>query len=155
MTELVYTLSVFKGTGKDFAAARAVREAVFLREQGIDPAEEWDDIDRHAIHAVAFHTGDGPVGTGRMYEEEDGTARIGRMAVVAEHRGCGVGRMLMEALLEAAAAVTPKRIVLHAQTHAKDFYARFGFEPFGEAFDEAGIPHIAMRRFIPGCETKL
>jgi predicted GNAT family N-acyltransferase len=68
------------------------------------------------------------------------------MAVLREARGQGVGRQLLEALIERARARGMTRVVLNAQTHAAAFYARFGFTRTGEPFMEAGIPHVTMAR---------
>jgi predicted GNAT family N-acyltransferase len=81
-----------------------------------------------------------PLGTGRI--QIDG--QIGRMAVLREWRRRGVGSAIMEALLTLARKEGCSRVRLHAQTHAIGFYSRFGFEPHGEVFREAGIPHRLM-----------
>ena len=45
----------------------------------------------------------------------------------------------------------PRPVVeLHAQVHARRFYERAGFTPFGEVYLEAGIEHIGMRRELQG-----
>jgi predicted GNAT family N-acyltransferase len=36
--------------------------------------------------------------------------------------------------------------LLHSQTQAAGFYERLGYERFGDEFDEAGIPHVKMRK---------
>ena len=127
--------------------ARAVRSAVFIEEQGIAHDEEWDALDADAVHAVVFNRLGVPVGTGRLLREpQAGTARIGRMAVDRALRGGGAGRLLIEALQQAAAGRGDRRVVLSAQRSAEGFYRRLGYAPVGQPYDEVGIPHIGMQR---------
>lgn len=123
------------------AAARPVREEVFVREQGVPLDMEWDEFDADSRHVVAFDAADEAIGTGRLLDD----GHIGRMAVLPAWRGRGVGRALLERLLEAAAAAGQHELVLHAQIQAAGFYRRFGFVAVGEEFIEAGIPHVRMQ----------
>jgi predicted GNAT family N-acyltransferase len=125
-------------------AATSVREAVFVVEQGVPPEIELDEWDPQCDHALAFAPGGRVVGTGRLLPD----GHIGRMAVLREWRGHGVGGAILVALIERAAARGMKRLVLNAQTHAVPFYARHGFAAFGDEFMEADIPHVAMARAI-------
>lgn len=136
------------------AAARQVRTAVFLDEQRIDPALEWDDDDAAALHAVAWRDG-APVGTARLLRHGAATARIGRMAVLQAHRGQGLGRALLEALLRAAQARGDSTVLLHAQVAAQAFYARAGFTAHGPVFWEAGIEHVEMSRHLERADALL
>ena len=120
--------------------ARAVREAVFVIEQNVPIELEWDEWDGRCEHALALDEKGTPVGTARLLPD----GHLGRMAVLASCRGAGIGRALAQALLQRAVERGMPRIVLHAQIHAAGFYRKLGFSEFGEPFDEAGIPHIAM-----------
>ena len=128
----------------DFADLRAVREPVFVVEQQVPIEEEWDDLDPQCRHENARDAANRPIGTGRLTPER----KIGRMAVLAEWRGKGVGDALMEALMDEARALGWPEISLNSQTHAMPFYARHGFEAFGDEFMEAGIPHRKMRKAL-------
>ena len=128
--------------------ARAVRTAVFVEEQGIAREDEWDALDDTAVHAVVTNLLGMPVGTGRLLREGEGTARIGRMAVDRALRGGGVGREVVRALEQAARARGDTAVVLGAQRSAEPFYARLGYVPYGEQYEEVGIPHIGMRRVL-------
>jgi predicted GNAT family N-acyltransferase len=130
------------------AQAKAIRTAVFLEEQKIPAEMEWDDADAHCVHAVAFNRLGLPLATGRLLQEAPGVARIGRMASIQVARGCGVGRAVLEALMTAARVRGDREVMLHAQTSASSFYARAGFTPRGEFFEEAGIAHIEMARAL-------
>jgi YbgC/YbaW family acyl-CoA thioester hydrolase len=128
--------------------ARALREQVFVVEQKIPAALEWDAADADAIHAVAFNRFGLPLATGRLVLQEGAPARIGRMATSALMRSSGLGRQVLDALIDAAASRGVRELMLHAQTSAQNFYLRAGFAPHGVVFEEAGIPHIEMRRSL-------
>jgi predicted GNAT family N-acyltransferase len=133
--------------------ARSVRLAVFVAEQGIPEADEWDSEDATAIHAVLQGPDGLPLATGRLILSGDpeapqqtgpGHARIGRMAVLRTARGQGVGRKVLKALIEQARLRGFTRVGLHAQVEAMPFYALAGFQAEGPVFDEVGIPHQRM-----------
>ena len=126
--------------------ARAIRTEVFIEEQKIPVAMEWDDADAHCVHAVAFNRFGLPLATGRLLRHGPGVARVGRMASIQALRGSGLGRAVLDALMQAARARGDVEVRLHAQTSAQAFYARAGFSPSGPVFEEAGIPHIEMTR---------
>ena len=128
------------------ADAQAIRNAVFVDEQRVPAAMEWDAGDATCVHALARNRLGLPLATGRMLEHAPGVARIGRMAVSQSLRGSGVGRAVLEALLRAARERGDHEAVLHAQTSAAGFYTRAGFTPRGAEFHEAGIAHIEMTR---------
>ena len=131
--------------------ARAVREAVFVQEQGIAREDEWDEADHTAVHALVTNRLGMPVATGRLLAEGapgSGTARIGRMAVDRTLRSSGVGRQVVQALEQAARARGDTRVVLGAQRSAEGFYARLGYAPYGEPYEEVGIPHVGMARAL-------
>jgi predicted GNAT family N-acyltransferase len=124
--------------------AMRIRDAVFVAEQGVPPEIERDEWDRRSDHALAFDRAGGVVGTGRLLPD----GHIGRMAVLPEWRGRGIGGRILAALIARARERGMRRVVLNAQTHAAPFYARHGFVAFGDEFMEAGIPHVAMARDI-------
>ena len=126
--------------------ARGIRTDVFIEEQKIPVEMEWDDGDAQCVHALALNRFGLPLATGRLLPHANGVARIGRMAVVQAVRGSGVGRAVLDALMQAAKARGDVEVRLHAQTSAQAFYARAGFTPMGSVFEEAGIPHIEMTR---------
>jgi predicted GNAT family N-acyltransferase len=118
---------------------RAVRETVFVREQGVPVELEWDGLDPACAHALATAGGEA-IGTARLAPG----GHVGRMAVVKAWRGRGVGRALLELLLREARSSGLDRVDLNAQTYAQGFYARFGFRAEGPEFLDAGIPHVRM-----------
>jgi predicted GNAT family N-acyltransferase len=123
---------------------RAVRLAVFVVEQNIPEEHEWDEQDAVSVHALAEDRDGVPIGCGRLLPD----GHIGRLAVLSDWRGQGVGAGLLLHLVELARERGHARVLLNAQTHAVPFYARYGFEPSGEPFMEAGIPHQEMARLL-------
>lgn len=151
-----YTVRVAEDPA-DREACFAVRKEVFVVEQGVPQDIEYDAHDATAVHVLAVR-GDGvPLGTGRLLLGEAAAARtggersvgsLGRLAVVREARGLGIGVALVRALEDAARARGLTAVDLHAQTHALGFYERLGYTAYGPEFAEAGIPHRAMRRTV-------
>lgn len=125
--------------------AERLRMEVFVKEQGVPREIEIDAFDTMCRHVVAVNRLGHAVATGRLVSEGPGVARIGRMAVARELRGSRVGRQVLDTLIAAARARGDHEAVLHAQVQAQNFYARAGFVPEGEVYDEAGIEHITMR----------
>ena len=139
------TVEVRVGSWDELGAqARAIRTEVFIGEQSIPVEMEWDAADAGCPHALALNRMGLPLATGRLLQEAPGVARIGRMAAIQAVRGSGVGRAVLDALMQAARARGDHEVRLHAQVSAQGFYARAGFAPSGEVFDEAGIAHIEM-----------
>ena len=127
-----------------------IRLQVFVEEQGVPEDMEWDEFDQDAWHAIAKFN-DQVVGTGRLIlptNDRIQTAKIGRMAVLKNHRCQGIGQQILRALIQKGKEKGAQAFILHAQTHAIPFYAAEGFEPNGPIFDEAGIPHVEMRLVI-------
>jgi len=121
-------------------ALRAVRTAVFIREQQIPEELEWDQFDAVSVHALAVNNAGQPVGTARLLPN----GHIGRMAVLKEWRGQGLGSALLTTLLRVLIKRRQFEVQLHAQTSAIPFYKKFGFQVVGKEFMEAGIPHVKM-----------
>lgn len=126
--------------------AQAIRTAVFVDEQKIPADLEWDEADAACVHAVAYNRFGLALGTGRLLQHVPGVAKIGRMAVGQALRGSGVGRAVLDALMQQARERGDREVLLHAQASAAAFYARAGFAARGAPFEEAGIPHIEMVR---------
>ena len=119
-----------------------VRKEVFVKEQNVPEAEEYDEIDLKAYHIIAY-INKIPVATGRLFKEQD-TWFIGRICVLKEYRKNRIGKLIIKALSEKALNLRATELHLHAQTHAMDFYKKFGFKAYGNTFSEAGIKHILM-----------
>lgn len=145
------TVLPVKGEGQLFQAL-AIREIVFIEEQSVPESLERDDEDATAFHVLAMRGGHA-VGTGRLVELAQPPAgdagrwgRIGRMAVLQSARQHGVGTKLLAALEGEAARRQYDGIMLHAQLSAMEFYKRHAYEAHGSVFEEAGMPHLEMKK---------
>lgn len=128
----------------DFKDLRSIREPVFVVEQQVPLEEEWDALDPQCHHVIARDAEHRPIGTGRLTPEH----KIGRMAVLRDWRGRGVGEALLLALMDRARQLGWDTVSLNAQVGALGFYEKFGFQPYGARFEEAGIQHQAMRMAV-------
>lgn len=128
--------------------ACAIRKQVFIEEQGVPQDLELDEFDPICWHALAF---EGPqcIGTGRVVDMGMNQGQIGRMAVLANFRGKGVGRAILLKLIELAQTQKISSLILHSQVMAIPFYEKLGFTPQGPIYKEAGIDHRNMILLLP------
>ena len=150
MTDSLHIMPV--ADAEAWEAVRAIRQRVFVDEQACPPEEEWDahdwpeDHGRTCRHLLAL-ADRRPVGTARWRAVSwNGKewAKLERFAVLPHARGLGYGRALVQAAMADARAAGHARLMLSAQDHLRSFYAAWGFQPRGEVFMEAGIPHVKM-----------
>ena len=123
------------------AMLSSVRTAVFVAEQQVPVEVERDGRDAGCVHVLAESTDGTPIGAGRLMPD----GRIGRMAVLREWRGAGVGGAMLRALMAEAKRRGHRDTHLHSQAQAKAFYERHGYVVDGDEYLEAGIPHVLMR----------
>ncbi|MGY2004677.1 GNAT family N-acetyltransferase [Blastococcus sp. SYSU DS1024] len=135
-------------TTADWPEVAALRTRVFVEEQGVAPEIEQDDADAVAVHVLSRDVSGRVVATGRLLLD-GATARIGRMAAAAEVRGRGHGAAVLAELHREAVVRGAREVELHAQLPARRFYEREGYTAVGEVYEEAGIPHVTMRRALP------
>ncbi|MDO9150600.1 MAG: GNAT family N-acetyltransferase [Methylotenera sp.] len=119
-----------------------VREAVFIAEQNVPLALEWDGLDETAQHLLALSATGEAIGCARLL----GDGSVGRMAVMQPWRGLGVGTALLKSAIAYYQQLGIRVITLSAQVHAIAFYERFGFKVCSEAYVDAGILHRDMQR---------
>ncbi len=128
---------------RDLATCLALRRRVFIEEQGVSEADEVDGLDPVALHLLAMQDAT-PVGTARILLD-GAVGKIGRVCVLEEARGLGLGAALIRAAVaELRAMPGVAKAKLGAQVHALGFYERLGFEPVGPVYMDAGIPHRDM-----------
>lgn len=128
--------------------ASALRQCVFVEEQGIDAALVWDSLDADAVHATINNRMGQSVASGRLLQHAPGVGQIGRMAVSRALRGSHLGGNVLQALMQAARARGDTEVLLHAQCSAQGFYNRHGFVERGAVYEEAGIRHITMAKSL-------
>ena len=129
-----------QGRWKQFQQdAKLIRTQVFICEQGITEANEWDDQDLISQHFVIYDQ-DQPIATARLLENNS----VGRVAVLKAYRGQGLGQMIMLEIISYAQKQRRSVLTLSSQVHAISFYEKLGFTVQGNSYDECGIPHIEM-----------
>ena len=119
-----------------------IREKVFIEEQKVTPQLEWDGMDEKAIHFLVFND-KAAIGCARAIVIKD-HMQLGRMAVLKEYRGQGIGSALLEKAMTIAKLNQLSAIYISAQCHAIDFYKKFGFEVKSDIYLDAEIPHRDM-----------
>lgn len=119
----------------------AVRRAVFIEEQSVPEELELDEHDSQCLHVIAILSDNNAIGTGRLMLD----GRIGRMAVLKDYRGIGVGLAILKSLVQIAQDKHLPNIHLHSQCSAIGFYEKLGFIAEGEIFMDAGIEHRNMK----------
>ncbi|HHB80715.1 MAG TPA: GNAT family N-acetyltransferase [Aliiroseovarius sp.] len=137
-------MSVTIAETTDLPTCLALRQLVFVAEQGVPIEEEADAYDPIATHFLALD-GAAPVGTARVVYLQD-VAKIGRVCVLPSQRGTGLGAALIRAALAHAKARGTPLARLGAQVQAIGFYENLGFKVVSGEYDDAGIPHVDMER---------
>ena len=121
----------------------AIRYEVFVDEQNVPEELEIDGLDGEAKHVLTFVDAV-PIGTGRILSD----GHIGRVAVLKNYRGLGIGKSIMKELVKCAQDLSLEKVWLSSQWHAHSFYLDLGFVCVGEIYKEAGINHIKMFRTL-------
>ena len=119
--------------------AKLIREQVFIQEQGIAPEDEWDDLDATVLHFIVYDR-EQPIATARLLPQHS----VGRVAVLMPYRKQGIGKILMEHIIEYARQQNLPYLKLSAQTYVTAFYEALGFVGQGEEYLDCAIPHIDM-----------
>ncbi len=146
MTYIPNTITVTQ-TPAEREACYDIRKAVFVQEQAVPLELEIDKYDDVATHFLLRDAEGTPLATARLLDKH-GLAKIGRVAVMQEARGRGLGLRLMQFVVDEAQKRGFTEAVLDSQAYAIPFYERLGFTAEGEEFDDAGIPHFLMRRTL-------
>ncbi|WP_042203627.1 GNAT family N-acetyltransferase [Paenibacillus camerounensis] len=132
---------------EDLAAAFSIRKQVFVEEQGVplaDEFDEFDSLDSGCVHILAVFEGQ-RVGTGRI-RAADGKGKLERICILPPYRAFGIGKQIIAGLEELAAAKGLLQVKLHGQTQAKGFYEKLGYQASSAEFMEDGIPHFLMTK---------
>ena len=134
-------------TQEELEQAFEIRREVFVQEQEVAPAEEFDEFEDTSTHFLVTE-GNVPCGTARWRFTDNGI-KLERFAVLGSFRGRGVGSKLVEAVLKdlkSQEEAKNKAIYMHAQLTAVSLYRKFGFKIIGDNFLECGIEHAMMQK---------
>ncbi|MBS1156373.1 MAG: hypothetical protein H6R07_2297 [Proteobacteria bacterium] len=129
---------------KGRAALSSIRQTVFVEEQGVPAEIELDSADAGATHFLIWDWQGRPAACARLLAE----GKVGRMAVLPQWRGQGLGERLLQAVMQEAKMRGWFELRAAAQASVTGFYAKAGFEPVGDPFEAAGIAHQMMRVFL-------
>lgn len=125
-----------------------IRTAVFMQEQQVSAADEWDGLDEQAVHFLVLSANNEAIGCARLLQEtigENNLYHIGRVAILESFRNQGIGHQLMQFIIAYCKKTAPEnKLYLHAQTQRRHFYETLGFIAEDTEFMDAGIPHISM-----------
>ncbi|MBF2006162.1 MAG: GNAT family N-acetyltransferase [Chlorogloeopsis fritschii C42_A2020_084] len=144
MSDLIIKLADYQ---EDFPKIEEIRRIVFQEGQGVDPDLDFDGDDEISEQLIAYLDNE-PVGTARIRYLDDKTAKIERLAVLPIARGQGIGKKIMEKALLVIASKNIPEVVLHAQEYVKGLHQQLGFQEEGEVFEEAGIRHVKMKKYL-------
>ena len=150
-----FTLSEIEPGSAAYTEARRVRYDALYREWGLPRTLVEDNDGRTYRHLAAFDGGR-VVGYGRLHLE-DGACQIYQVAVARERRGEGIGKLLVDALVEWARDAQRDEVYLDSRSHVVSFYEHLGFEVCGEEFasPRTGTPHVRMRRRLDGDDDRV
>ncbi len=133
---------------------KEIRETVFIQEQNVPVELEWDGLDEKACHVLAEvllinkkQDKKLAIGTARIIINNK-QAHIGRMAVLSEWRGQGIGSKILKCCIDECKKKHVDKVVLNAQVYVTEFYQKMGFEMTSDEFLDAGIPHKQMTLFL-------
>ncbi len=124
-----------------FKQAFAIRQAVFVAEQGVPAELEYDEHEAEATHYLLYMD-ETPIGAARWRKTSQGI-KLERFAILPEYRNKGIGKTLVNKVLEDIVPLGLP-VYLHSQLRACSLYQRHGFVISGEVFTEAGIAHYKM-----------
>lgn len=122
-----------------------IRYKVFTLEQGFAKEDDLDDLDSKSIHIIVFSY-DKPIGTARMFKEDEGIYHIGRLAILKEYRNQGIGSFILKIFEKKAKDLGANKIHLGSQIDKASFYEKNGYKKYGDIFNDAGYPHIMMEK---------
>lgn len=132
-------------TAEDREAYYSLRYRIFCEEKAVPVELERDADDQIALHVLVRDQGE-PVAVARMVPRKEFGAKIGRLAVLEEHRRRGIGTILIRKLENQARRQGQRQVVLDAPLDVLEYYHKLGYRAFGEVFRDAGVLHRSMRK---------
>lgn len=126
-------------------AAQALRQAVFMEEQGF--SYEFDQQDNASLHLVLYDGGEA-VACCRMFPDGPDSWHIGRVAVKKDHRGRHLGEAVMREAEAALALKGARKVALSSQVQASGFYEKLGYVRTGDEYLDEHCPHVDMEKLL-------
>jgi predicted GNAT family N-acyltransferase len=148
MTIAMGHLKIIEYGSEAYCQAALLRYRLFYEEHGVPFEAIGDPLESHDLHvAVMDEGGDRVMAYGRLGQRGD-EWQIYQMVVEPEYQGLGLGRRILQALVDGAIERGASCLVLNARVTKVGFYERFGFEVVGNVFVSAvtGVAHVQMRR---------
>ena len=137
-------------TADELALAQQIRRQVFVEEQGIPAELEYDVADGTATHVLVYKA-HAPIATGRLLCEQDGLGILGRIAVLLDERGQGIGEQVVRKLEQCALTAGLRRLILHPHHYLESFYTRLGYQTVPGDDSTVGAPRlILMEKHLTG-----
>lgn len=124
--------------------AKEIRKRVFVEEQGFQ--NEFDEIDQISKHIVLFDENQAVATCRVFWNEKEQCYHIGRVAVLKEYRGQGIGEQVMLAAQRCIQDLGGKEIELSGQVRVASFYEKMGYQKQGEEYLDEGCPHVKLRK---------
>lgn len=135
---------VWRKSPENFQDALEIRVKVFVEEQGFH--DEFDKIDDSCEHLILYME-DQAAGCARLYEEETGW-HLGRVAVLPEYRGKGLGAEIVREAERKAIELGAAKLGLSAQMRAQKFYEKLGYCVVTEPYLDEYCPHVGMEKVL-------
>lgn len=147
-TFYLFYFPVYYTKGRWLDHESCTNKRYFVVEQGVPLSREIDKDEAHCIHFVLYSDKKEPQGTVRLLPLENGKMKLQRMAILSEYRHQGLGKILIEEAENFAKNQGYNTILLGAQSTAETFYEKLGYTAYGDPFEDAGMPHIYMKKTL-------
>ena len=133
------------------AGAYSVRIQGMNRQHHIPLREEFDEHDGDGTRYIVLLDDGYPVATCRFYEIGAESVVLGRVVVLPEYRGSGLGRMVVAEAERWIAELGFREVVIDSRIVAVPFYEKLGYAPVDSAVIKSGsFDCIRMRKRISG-----
>ena len=122
----------------------SVRRKVFVVERRFDKKMLYDKFDTDSFHLIATNEGEQTIGCGRLTRD----GRLGRIAVLIDQRGKGIGTMILGRLIKIAEQNQIKNISLNTERDLVNFYQQQSFAETGPVYMKQGVPYQHMIKHL-------
>lgn len=120
------------------AGAYSVRIEGMNRQHHISLREEFDEHDRDGTNYIVLLDDGYPVATARFYEDTSDTVIIGRVVVLTDYRGRGLGQLVVSEAEKWAFELGYKQIIVDSRLEAVSFYEKLGFSRCNDEIIKSG-----------------